>query len=353
MGKAFGAYLITSCLMVGCATEPLAPAPLADREESLFVLGVAIAAASDVAEADALKGYGLLMPQEHSVDQNFRLRSEVKRAVKAWPVATKKELLAQFVRHPSYSSIYNAFFLETLGPPPRFVAREQGASTKGNPTFRHVYEARHDWQKLLANVYAENELRNLWRQSKPAWLAAQPHPARVEQIKQMVMGYMRLGQAAVKDLPRYTVVVSPLASPGNGGNIFVKPDDVVLVVGPADPQSTEVIIAHEFMHQPVSQMLLDKNYQIKSPRVKAALQDSECAMKRVKNNLGYVVWWNYATEALIRAASNRMIGGRAPTGDFMYEKEFSRMLDAYEKTPSQTFEEFFVESLLALRRHCN
>ena len=61
-------------------------------------------------------------------------------------------------------------------------------------------------------------------------------------------------------------------------------------------------------------------------------------MKKVKQNWGYVQWWNYALEALIRAASNQIIHKEAQKDSkFMFQNDFAILLPSFEENSLESF----------------
>lgn len=332
-----------------------------DPDQSLFALGVLISAAADAASEDDLKSFGLFHIKSTYWDEAFPMRAAIREEVKKWPPSIKQELLKLLKEAPSYWSIYSALFLESLGAPPLFQSKEVGVSTKFNPTFQNIFESRKKWSKIAAEIYRSQDLALLWSKHKKYWEAQQLTQKKEDALKKAVVDYMRLRPSTIDQLPDYKVIVNPLMAPGNGGNTFPDADKVILAVGPTDPVGIEVVSAHEFMHQPVNLLVLDSTQSwangppFKTAELAQAFNTSECAMKSVKRNWGYVQWWNFSTEALIRAASNRIVrAANQEEANFQFEEDFAELLVDFENNPEESFEDFLVRSLSVLQeKYCH
>jgi hypothetical protein len=312
------------------------------RRDVLITLAALQLAAALEASEQQKEAYAELGHFEAATRLDAPLRPEVLAHVRSWSAADRKRVLAFIVAHPTYSTLYHAFALESFGPPPYFVPRDHGPATMNNAP--ELYAARAELAQLFAWAYGPGKTQELSSELARPWRAMQLPRAEIEAKKRAVLDY--LTYPTNETLPTYAVVYDPLLREETGYGTNPREGEIVLVVGFTRTRAaTEMLLVHELTHLPLERLLTSRP-------VMPALERAACADAKIGDHRSYEGFANYTIETLVRAISYRITGVTHDTG-FLFEPFFAEQLAAYEALPQRDFMAWAPGMLDALaRQYC-
>lgn len=329
--------------VAGCGRKPsgdkpgpshsVDPGAAGARRDALITLAaLQTAAALESNEGDRRRF--LDMGLFHLVEQpDAPLRHEVLEHVRAWAPATRLRSLAFVRAHPTYSTLYHAYVVESFGPPPSFAPRGRGPATVHNAPALATDEAAAEFSALLRDAWSAGGVSELAKKLAPGWDALQFSPALTAKKKADVLAY--LGFARPETLPRFSVVYDPLLRNLNGYGSTPEDGEILLIVGPSgDEKEREMVLVHEFTHLPLTKVL-------ERDDIQRAFERAACAEPKIGDHKSYDGFQNYTIETLVRAISYRVanVPPRADSG-FLFEPFFGEELVAYEARPKRDFAAF-------------
>ncbi|HLD74969.1 MAG TPA: hypothetical protein VJB34_08735 [Bdellovibrionota bacterium] len=343
--KIYVLLLLFILVMSNCTSKP----PKNNRssyDQVLFTFSVLVYAASEIADEESKKILSKFLLYDDkekypAIENAFPIREKLRNLVSKLPYNLKQRALNHLVKFPTWNTMYNAHVLETFNPYPLFTPTGYGPTVLDS--YPQIYKKRNELSSLLQLAYKEAKIEGNWiKNFEQLWHRDQFLKERIEEIIKNGLQYLRW-DTRKESLPEFDVVLNPFMTPGNGANAIVSKTKVQLIIGPlVDKKEREIIVAHEFLHQPVYYTA------VHNKAVIAAIKNSACAFKLVKENWGYTEWRSYMIECLVRSLSYRVAEVHDRDTGFFFEKFFSQELIEFEKS-KKPFALFLKESLENLK----